>query len=189
MNDPRIAAERVRGIPGPPRDAPGALHRSPERSSSWLPYHDGFLLRYPHKEDDKIPPFEDDPVLYRIATEYRERGKILGVSSVGALNGINSPKKIKDYIQVAEALQNKKMAELADQVASRAGTVKALLIAGPSSSGKTTTSKKLAIQLRVMGFEPVIIALDDYFVDRDHTPRTRTGSTTSSAWRPWTSST
>ncbi len=174
MNDPRIAVNECAGF----RD----LHVTPLVPSTGvlavfelLPYHDGFLLRYPHKEDDKVPPFEDDPVLYRIATEYRERGKILGVSSVGTLNSINSPKKIKEYIQVAEALQNKKMAELADQVAARAGTVKALLIAGPSSSGKTTTSKKLAIQLKVMGFEPVVIALDDYFVDRDHTPRDENG--------------
>ncbi|HRZ90307.1 MAG TPA: nucleoside kinase, partial [Spirochaetia bacterium] len=123
MNDPRIAVNECAGF----RD----LHVTPLVPSTGvlavfelLPYHDGFLLRYPHKEDDKVPPFEDDPVLYRIATEYRERGKILGVSSVGTLNSINSPKKIKEYIQVAEALQNKKMAELADQVAARAGTVK-----------------------------------------------------------------
>ncbi|HSV56173.1 MAG TPA: hypothetical protein VLH39_03585 [Magnetospirillaceae bacterium] len=174
MNDPRIALNECAGF----RD----LHVTPLVPSTGVlsvfelvPYHDGFLLRYPHKEDDKVPPFQDDPVLYRIAVEYRERGKILGISSVGALNAINSPKLIKEYIQIAEVLQNKKMAELADQVAARAETVKVLLIAGPSSSGKTTTSKKLAIQLKVMGLKPVVIALDDYFVDRDRTPRDENG--------------
>lgn len=135
------------------------------------PYHGGLLLRYPHKENpEKIPAFEDDPVLYQIASEYRERAKILGLTSIGALNRINASRKIRDYIQVAEALQNKKIAAIADRVAERAKTVKVVLIAGPSSSGKTTTSKKLAIQLKVMGFEPVTISLDDYFVNRERTP-------------------
>ena len=174
MNDPRIALNECAGY----RD----LHVAPLVPSTGVlkifeltPYHDGFLLRYPHKQDDYVAPFSDDPVLYSIAEEYRERGRILGVSSVGSLNSINAPKRIKEYIQVAESLQNKKMSELADQVAQRAGTVKALLLAGPSSSGKTTTSKKLAIQLKVMGFQPVVIGLDDYFVDREHTPRDENG--------------
>ncbi len=134
-------------------------------------YHEGLLLRYPHKEaPDRLTPFEDDPTLYAIASEYRERARILGVSSVGALNRVNASKGIKSYIQVAEALQNKKIAAIADKVAERSGQAKVVLIAGPSSSGKTTTSKKLAIQLKVMGFEPVNISLDDYFINRDRTP-------------------
>ncbi|HRZ63697.1 MAG TPA: nucleoside kinase [Spirochaetia bacterium] len=140
------------------------------------PYRGGLLLRYPHKEEpDKIRPFEDDPVLYSIAKETRERSRVLGVSSVGALNRVNGSKGIKDYIQVAEALQNKKIAGIADQVAARSGSVKVVLIAGPSSSGKTTTCKKLSIQLKVMGFDPVAISLDDYFVDRERTPRDESG--------------
>jgi uridine kinase len=146
------------------------------RTFALLPYHEGFLLRYPHKEEpDKLAPFVDDPVLYSIATETRERSRVLGVASVGALNKVNASKGIKEYIQVAEALQDKKIAAIADEVAARAGKVKVALIAGPSSSGKTTTSKKLAIQLRVLGFEPVAISLDDYFVDRDRTPRDASG--------------
>ena len=141
-----------------------------------LPYHEGFLLRYPHKEaPDEIKPFVDDPVLYSIATETLERSRVLGVSSVGALNKVNASKGIKDYIQVAEALQDKKIAAIADQIAAKAGKVKVALIAGPSSSGKTTTSKKLAIQLKVIGLDPVTISLDDYFVDRDRTPRDEKG--------------
>jgi uridine kinase len=146
------------------------------RSFALLPYHEGFLLRYPHKENpDQLAPFVDDPVLYSIATETRERSHVLGVASVGALNKVNASKGIKDFIQVAEALQDKKIAAIADEIAARAGEVKVALIAGPSSSGKTTTSKKLAIQLKVIGLEPVTISLDDYFVDRDHTPRDEKG--------------
>ena len=136
-----------------------------------LPYHGGLLLRYPHKETpDALSEFEDDPVLFSIAKEYRERARILGVSSVGALNRVSAEKGIKAYIQVAEALQNKKIAAIADRVAERSDRLKVVLIAGPSSSGKTTTSKKLAIQLKVMGFEPINISLDDYFINRDRTP-------------------
>jgi len=136
-----------------------------------VPYHEGFLLRYPHKESpDKLTPFVDDPVLYSIADETRERSRLLGVASIGALNKVNASKGIKDYIQVVEALQDKRIAAIADQIAARADKVKVALIAGPSSSGKTTTSKKLAIQLKVIGFDPVTISLDDYFIDRDRTP-------------------
>jgi uridine kinase len=146
------------------------------RTFSLLPYHEGFLLRYPHKEmPDRLADFVDDPVLYRIATETRERSRVLGVASVGALNKVNASKGIKDYIQVAETLQDKKIAAIADGIAAKAGKVKVALIAGPSSSGKTTTSKKLAIQLKVIGFHPVTISLDDYFMDRERTPHDENG--------------
>jgi uridine kinase len=136
-----------------------------------MPYHGGLLLRYPHKETpDRIPPFSDDPVLYSVAAESRERAQVLGVASVGALNRVNASKGIKEYIRIAETLQDKKIAAIADAVAARSDTVKVVLIAGPSSSGKTTTSKKLAIQLKVMGLDPITISLDDYFVDRTKTP-------------------
>jgi Uridine kinase len=141
-----------------------------------LPYHEGFLLRYPHKErPDQLTDFEDDPILYSVAEETRERSRVLGVASVGALNKVNASKGIADYIRVAETLQDKKIAAIADQIASRADKVKVALIAGPSSSGKTTTSKKLAIQLKVIGFEPMVISLDDYFIDRERTPRDEKG--------------
>lgn len=146
------------------------------RTFELLAYQGGLLLRYPHKESpDTINPFVDDPVLYSIAKETRERALVLGVSSVGSLNRVNASKGIKDYIQVAESLQNKKIAGIADMIASRSDYVKVVLIAGPSSSGKTTTSKKLSIQLKVMGFEPLVISLDDYFVDRERTPRDEKG--------------
>ena len=136
-----------------------------------IPYHGGMLLRYPHKDKaGVIEPFEDVPLLYRISEEYKERGRVLGVGSVGVLNRLSASGRIKEYIMVAEALQNKKIAALAEAVAARADKVKVVLIAGPSSSGKTTTSKKLAIQLKVLGFEPIPIELDNFFVDRTKTP-------------------
>lgn len=174
-NEPRIALNECAGF----RD----LHITPLVPSTGvlqtfelLHYDEGFLLRYPRKEKPtEIPEFIDDPLLYRITDDTRKRSTILGVSSVGALNRINAPKKIKDYIVIAESLMNKRVAEIADQVAARRDSVRVVLIAGPSSSGKTTTSKKLSIQLRVLGFEPMVIGLDDYFVDRTHTPRDENG--------------
>jgi len=174
-NEPTIALNECAGF----RD----LHVTPLVPSTGvlktfelLPYDAGFLLRYPRKETpEEIPEFQDDPLLYKITDDAKRRSGVLGVSSVGALNRINAPKKIKDYITVAESLMTKNVAEIADQIAARRETVKVVLIAGPSSSGKTTTSKKLSIQLRVLGFEPMVIGLDDYFVDRTRTPRDENG--------------
>lgn len=174
-NEPLIALNECAGF----RD----LHVTPLVPSTGvlktfqlLPYDEGFLLRYPHKENpDEIPEFLDDPLLYKITDDARHRSGVLGVSSVGALNRINAPKRIKDYITVAESLMTKNVAEIADMVAARRDNAKVVLIAGPSSSGKTTTSKKLSIQLRVLGFEPMVIGLDDYFVDRTRTPRDENG--------------
>jgi len=174
-NEPTIALNECAGF----RD----LHVTPLvpstgvlRTFELLPYDEGFLLRYPRKEKpEEIPEFLDDPLLYKITDDARRRSGVLGVSSVGALNRINAPKKIKDYITVAESLMTKNVAEIADQIAARRDSVRVVLIAGPSSSGKTTTSKKLSIQLRVLGFEPMVIGLDDYFVDRTRTPRDENG--------------
>ncbi|MEW6550093.1 MAG: nucleoside kinase [Spirochaetota bacterium] len=170
LNEPSIPLNECSGF----RD----LHVAPLVSSTgilstWelIPYHGGLLLRYPHKDNPSVlDPFEDVPLLYRISEEYRERGRVLGVGSVGVLNRLGSAGRIKEYIQVAESLQNKKIASLADRVAASGGKTRVVLIAGPSSSGKTTTSKKLAIQLKVLGYEPIPIELDNFFVDRAKTP-------------------
>jgi uridine kinase len=141
-----------------------------------MPYEQGFILRYPPAgKFDVLGPFQDNPVLYSIYKEYKRWGRILGLSSVGSLNRMNRPKEIKGFIQVAEALHNKKIAEIADKIAQRSGNLRAILIAGPSSSGKTTFSKKLSIQLTVLGLRPISISLDDYFVDRSRTPRDEKG--------------
>jgi len=170
LNEPLIPLNECAGF----RDLHVApLVGSTGTLSTWelLPYHGGLLLRYPHKDNpDSLEPFEDIPILYKISEEYKERGRVLGVGSVGALNRLTADKEIAEYIRVAEALQNKKIAFIAEQIASKSGIVRVVLIAGPSSSGKTTTAKKLAIQLKVLGYEPIPIELDNYFIDRDKTP-------------------
>jgi uridine kinase len=136
-----------------------------------LGYAPGFLLRYPPAEDPlHVAPFTDNPVLSSIYREYKNWGKILRLGSVGNLNALVRAGGIEEYIQIAEALQEKKIAEIADRICARRDRVRVVLIAGPSSSGKTTFSKKLMIQLRVVGRNPVTISLDDYFRPRPETP-------------------
>jgi uridine kinase len=170
FNDPAIPLNECGGF----RD----LHVAPLVDTTaclkiWelLPYHGGLLLRYPHKDrPDALDSFDDDPLMYQISEEYRERGRVLGVGSVGLLNKCGAEGGIKEYIQVAEALQNKRIASLAEAVAAHKGEVRVVLIAGPSSSGKTTTAKKMAVQLKVLGFEPIPVELDNFFIDRAMTP-------------------
>ena len=134
-------------------------------------YPPGFLLRYPPAEDPvHVAPFKDNPVLFSIYREYKNWGKILRLGSVGSLNETIRGGGIQEFIQIAEALQDKKIAEIADRISTRRDQVRVVLIAGPSSSGKTTFSKKLMIQLRVVGRNPVTISLDDYFVPKTDTP-------------------
>ncbi len=142
-----------------------------------MDYPPGFLLRYPpFRQPEKMSPFQENPILFSIYQEYKNWGKILNVSSVGSLNKLINSGEIHQFIQVAEALHNKKIAEIADKIYERKDTVKIVLIAGPSSSGKTTFSKKLAIQLKVLGRNPVTISLDDYFLPRELTPRDKEGN-------------
>ncbi len=137
----------------------------------------GFLLRYPGSEDHTaLAPFQENPVLFSIYREYKNWGKILRVNSVGSLNELIREGRIKEFIHVAEALQDKKIAEIADRINARRDQIRVVLIAGPSSSGKTTFSKKLMIQLRVVGRNPVTISLDDYFKGKEETPRDESGS-------------
>ncbi len=142
-----------------------------------LHYPPGFLLRYPNRNTPGIlPPFTDIPTLFNVYKEYKAWGKILNVNCVGRLNKLSENREIKPFIRVAEALQNKKISQIADDIYSRRDTVKVVLIAGPSSSGKTTFSKKLSIQLQVMGFNPVGISLDDYYLPNDRTPKDENGN-------------
>ena len=170
LNDPQIALNECAGF----RDLHiHTLVSSTDLLSVWelIPYHGGMLLRYPHKDTpDRLDPFEDVPILYQISEEYKERGRVLGIGSVGRLNRLYATGGIKDYIMVAEALQNKKIAAMAEAVAKNSQKIKVILLAGPSSSGKTTSSKKLAVQLKVLGLEPIPIELDNFFIDRDRTP-------------------
>lgn len=141
-----------------------------------IPHLPGFILRYPSSRDPHaLQPYKDSPLLFAIYQEYKNWGRMIEINSVGRLNRESRTKNIRDFIWVAEALHNKKIAEIADRIGARRDTVKVILIAGPSSSGKTTFAKKLTVQLTVMGLRPVAISLDNYFVPREQTPRDENG--------------
>jgi len=140
-----------------------------------IPYETGFILQMPTRDSaPQIPEFKPIPVLTETFKEYNRWGRILGINTVGRLNEIIADDEIRDFVKVAEALHEKKIAAIADQIAATKA-VKWVLIAGPSSSGKTTFAKRLAIQLRVNGLRPVTLGTDDYFVDRKETPLTPEG--------------
>ena len=134
-------------------------------------YEPGLVVMFPEKTDpNMLPEFREHKKLFGVFKEYKQWNGILGVANVGALNDIIKEGKINDIIRVSEALQEKKIAQIADQIAQSEHRKKIVLISGPSSSGKTTFANRLAIQLRVNGLRPVNISLDDYFVDRSRTP-------------------
>ncbi|SHE74438.1 uridine kinase [Marinitoga hydrogenitolerans DSM 16785] len=139
---------------------------------------EGFVVLQPNpKSPDKIPEYKHYPKLSFTFNEYKEWLKILEVSTVGELNELISkgPHEVIELIRVSEALHEKKYAQIADDIIKRKNT-KIVLIAGPSSSGKTTSAKRLALQLKVNGLKPIPISLDDYFVDREKTPKDENGN-------------
>ena len=139
------------------------------------PYYDGMLLRIPSQEDpSKLGAFIRQDKMFEIFKEHHRWQTILGMRTVGDLNDAIVKGRSNQLIQLSEALQEKKIAQIADEIASRK-TIKMVLIAGPSSSGKTTTCKRLSVQLAVNGLKPIGISLDDYFLDRDQTPRDESG--------------
>ncbi len=134
-------------------------------------YSCGFVLQIPEADNPKVlPPFEPQTHLFQIFKEHKKLGRTLGVNTVGRLNEIIAGRKIGDYIKISEAFHEKKIAEIADHINSHRSRIKLAVIAGPSSSGKTTFAKRLAVQLQVNGLRPVTISVDNYFVDRDRTP-------------------
>lgn len=138
-------------------------------------YKDGFLLRFPQTaKPDEIAEFEDLPQLFSVYDKYKNWGKLLGVTSCASLNELIYEKNHKEFIDIVETFQNKSIADIADIIYERSG-IRVILIAGPSSSGKTTTSKKLSMQLRALGYKPQIIELDTYYVGRDKTPKDENG--------------
>ncbi|MDR1107459.1 MAG: nucleoside kinase [Spirochaetaceae bacterium] len=146
------------------------------KAFSLLPYRDGLLLCFPGVgRGDVLDPFEDSPKIFSVYQEYKKWGRIVGVHAVGRLNRLIAERTVKEYIRIAEAFQSNKIAEIAAKIYEKRDTVKVILIAGPSSSGKTTTAKRLSIQLKVMGIDPVAISLDDYYVNSDKTPRDEKG--------------
>lgn len=139
------------------------------------PYYDGMLLRIPTSSDpSKLGEMVHQDKMFEIFKEHHRWQNILKLRTVGDLNRATQKGYSSQLIQVSEALQEKKIAQIADEIASRK-EVKMVLIAGPSSSGKTTTCKRLSVQLAVNGIRPVPISLDDYFVSRDKTPRDEKG--------------
>ncbi|WP_097034276.1 nucleoside kinase [Clostridium tertium] len=141
-----------------------------------LMYYDpGFVLRYPKKDDlNVVSNFKENRKLSQIFMETERWLNILGVGEVGSLNDKVKNKEFRNLVMVSEALHEKKIAQIADMINERKET-KVVLIAGPSSSGKTTFANRLSVQLRVNGHVPIPISLDDYFVDREHTPKDENG--------------
>ena len=142
------------------------------------PYNDGFILLGP----DPARPGEvmqsiGQPKLYKAFTDYLAFNRVIKVSNVGELNRAIEEKRTADLINVAEAMHDKLLGRISDDIARRRekGEAGIVLLAGPSSSGKTTTCKRLAIQLMTNCIVPKMISLDDYFVDREHTPRDESG--------------
>lgn len=140
-----------------------------------IKYGDGFLIRYPSsKEPTKMPEFHETKKLAWALEEFEKIHSVLDVLTVYKLNKAIEEDRIKDVIMLAEALHEKKIANIADDIAKRKN-VKMVLIAGPSSSGKTTFAQRLGIQLRLNGLKPVTISVDNYFVERQDTPRDENG--------------
>jgi len=141
-----------------------------------MPYQKGFLLRFPAiGKGMTIDPFTDEPKIFEVYNEYKKWGRVVGVRVVGELNSLIAKRNIRDYIRIAEAHQAKKMSDIAERIYERIDTVKTVLLAGPSSSGKTTSAKKLSIELLVLGIKPIAISLDNYYVGTDRTPRDEKG--------------
>lgn len=137
----------------------------------------GILVRMPNPANPQelLPVIKQDKMI-EVIREQREWQEIIGISTIGELNGIISERKhITDIINVSEALQEKRIAQIAENIQANQN-VRLVLIAGPSSSGKTTFSKRLSIQLVAAGIKPVAISMDDYFVDRDKTPLDENGN-------------
>ena len=138
-------------------------------------YYDGMLLRIPSVcNPDELGEMTRQDKMFDIFKEHHRWQEILGIRTVGDFNQAIDAGHATDIINISEALQEKKLAKIAEEIASRKG-VKLVLLAGPSSSGKTTSCKRLSIQLAVNGLKPLQISLDDYFVDRDKTPKDENG--------------
>lgn len=138
-------------------------------------YDEGFVLQMPVKEKPKvIPPFEPQKKLFQILKESTQWGDMMHIETVADLNDQITKQGMQEVILVQEAYQERKVAELAMQIAQRPN-VKFVLIAGPSSSGKTTFSHRLSIQLQTLGLRPHPIAVDNYFVNREYTPKDENG--------------
>ena len=138
-------------------------------------YDEGFVLQMPVRRDPaRVPEFVPQNKLFQVLKEATKWGDMQGIETVGALNDKVTKGDVQELVLVQEALQEKKIAEIASKIAARKD-IKFVLVAGPSSSGKTTFSHRLSIQLRANGLVPHPLAVDNYFVERDETPRDEKG--------------
>ena len=134
-------------------------------------YPPGFILQFPQRSNvNEVAPFIEQKNIFRVYQEYKAWGKVLNVNNVGLLNEIIIKDEMPNFIQVEEALHAKKILQIAESIYKNRDRVKVVAIAGPSSSGKTTFSKRLSIQLMALGLKPVAISVDNYFVNRNETP-------------------
>ena len=145
-----------------------------------MPYHDGLLLQLPSREDpSKVADFVDQPRTYEIFKEALRWNIIMGLGTVGDVNEAFLHGRASELIQIAEALQEKKIVKIAEEIDRRYRSehpLKVVLITGPSSSGKTTFCKRLSVQLKACGLKPMSMSTDDYFVNRSDTPKFPDGS-------------
>ena len=132
----------------------------------------GFVLNLPSRTAPfRVEELERQPHLFHIYQEHKEWGRILGVDTVGRLNQIIGTGEVESFMRTAEALHEQKIGRIAEQIMARRGTLRVLLIAGPSSAGKTTFAKRLTTHLTVHGLRPVTLGTDDYFLGPEQTPR------------------
>ncbi len=151
-------------------------------NTSYLPvfallgYGDGFILQFPRRRDPHLlQPFDDTPALVNIFQSYKDWLNVIGVPSVTSLNQAIATGRIQEVILVAEALHQRQLSQIGREISERDNKVKLILISGPTSAGKTTFSKRLAVQLLARGIHPVAVGMDDYFVNRLMTPLDETG--------------
>ncbi|MGA0369143.1 MAG: nucleoside kinase, partial [Kiritimatiellia bacterium] len=145
-----------------------------------LDYEPGFVLQFPHWNASsrklELSEFKRMPHLFQVFQDHKKWGKLIGVTTVGDLNQLVSEKKEKDFIRISETRHEKHLGDIADRISRHHDRLKWILVAGPSSAGKTTTSKRLMVHLQVNGLRPVRMELDNYFRGRSRTPRHPDGS-------------
>lgn len=159
------------------REAPNYLSHSLPKPFELIFWQPGVIIRHPQWPDaTKIPTFTPQPKLFGIFREAERWAGIMHCSYVNSLNDLIDKKQASDLIRVAEALHEKKLGQIADHIASHAHDLRVILIAGPSSSGKTTFVERLRVQLRVNGLRPLALSLDNYFLDRALSPKDAMGN-------------
>lgn len=141
------------------------------------PYNDGFILQFPRRTwPNLLQPFEDEPRLAKVFLAYKDWLSIMGVGNVTSLNNAIAKGRSREIILVSEALHERQLASTAHLIANRQPAIRLVAVSGPTSAGKTTFAKRLSLQLLAQGIFPVILSLDDYFVNREDTPRDRAGN-------------